>query len=350
MAIKQIGQLGFADGLIGRRLGTNAMLERIDQLIDWSAIEGLLAGLHDSRKGRPAFPPLSLFKALLLQQWYALSETKLEEALEDRLSFRRFCGLSLEDAAPDQVTINRFRNLLVRLGLVRALFDEIIRQIDTRGLIVRQGTLIDASLIEASVKRPKAPKDGGDAESGAEGDGAFEEASRQRPASKLVRSPHDPDAAWAKKGGKRTFGYKAHIGADKGSAIIRRALLTPANVNDTVPADQLYCGDEKAVYADQAYSTKARTAKLKAAGIKDRTMSRPNKHHPLTDRQKLRNKAIGKRRGPVEQVFARLKGVYRWARVRYRGLVANEAHLLLMCSAMNLRRMAILTASVSKTL
>jgi transposase, IS5 family len=345
MSVKTIGQRGFADDLLGSRLGSNAMLKRIDGLIDWTLIEALLEGLHGSRYGRPAFPPLALFKALLLQQWYTLSETKLEEALEDRLSFRRFCGLSLEDDAPDQVTINRFRNLLVGKALVQPLFDEIVRQIDARGLILRQGTLIDASLVEAAVKRPKPPKDEIADDAEAREQSTADDTTKPRPASKLVSSPHDPDAAWAKKGGKRTFGYKVHIGADKGSAIIRRALLTPANVNDTVPADGLYCGDEKAVYADQAYSTKARTAKLKAAGIKDRTMSRPNKHRPLTERQRTRNKAIGKRRGPVEQVFARLKGLYRWARVRYRGLVANEAHLLLICSAMNLRRMAVLTAS-----
>lgn len=345
MAVKRIGQRGFADDLLGSRLGSNAMLDRIGGLIDWRKIEGLLEELHSSRYGRPAFLPLALFKALLLQQWYALSEARLEEGLGDRLSFRRFCGLSLEDRAPDQVTINRFRNLLVRAELVQPLFDEIVRQIDARGLILRQGTLIDASLIEAAVKRPKPPKDEIADGAEAEGENPPDEATKPRPASQLESSPHDPDAAWAKKGGKRSFGYKAHIGADKGSAIIRRALLTPANVNDTVPADDLYCGDEKAVYADQAYSTKARTAKLKAAGIKDRTMSRPNKHHPLTPRQKTRNRAIGKRRGPVEQVFARLKGVYDRARVRYRGLVANQAHLLLICSVMNLKRMAVLTAS-----
>jgi len=345
MAIKVIGQLGFADDLVGKRLGSNAMLERIDRLIDWASIEALLDGLHSSRHGRPAFPPLALFKALLLQQWYGLSET----GLEDRLSFRRFCGLTLEDGSPDQVTINRFRHLLVGKSLMEPLFDEIVRQIDVQGLILRQGTLIDASLVAAAVRRPKLPKDEVIAESEiagkSEGKAASDEVAKPRPASKLVSNPLDPDAAWAKKGGKRSFGYKAHIGADKGSAIIRRALLTPANVNDTVPADDLYCGDEKAVYADQAYSTKARTARLKAAGIKDRTMSRANKHHPLTPRQKLRNEAIGKRRGPVEQVFARLKGFYRWTRVRYRGLAVNAAHLLLMCSAMNLRRMAVLTPS-----
>jgi len=339
MAVKRVGQRGFADDLLGARLGSNAVLERIAGLIDWRSVEALLDGLHSSRYGRPAYPPLVLFKALLLQQWYALSEVRLEEALGDRLSFRRFCGLALEDDAPDQVTINRFRNLLTREELVQPLFEEIVRQIDARGLILRQGTLIDASLVEAAVKRPKPPKD--------ESPEALETeapAASSRPASKLVKSPLDPDAAWTKKGGKRTFGYKVHVGADQGSAIIRRALLTPANVNDTVRADELYCGDEKAVYADQAYSTHARTARLKAAGIKDRTMTRPNKHHPLTERQKTRNKAIAKRRGPVEQVFARMKGVYDWARVRYRGLAANQARLLLICCAMNLKRMAVLTS------
>lgn len=346
MSVKQLGQRGFADDLVESRLGSNAMLDRIGGLIDWRKIEGLLEELRSSRYGRPGFPPLLLFKALLLQQWHALSEAKLEEALGDRLSFRRFCGLSLEDKAPDQVTINRFRNLLVRAGLAEPLFEEIVRQIDARGLLLRQGTLIDASLVEAAVKRPRPPKDDEiAAEAATGGESPAEDAAKPRPASKLVGSPHDPDAAWAKKGGKRSFGYKVHIGADMGSAIIRRALLTPANVNDTVPADKLYCGDERAVYADQAYSTKARTAKLKEARIKDRTMHRANKHHPLTERHKARNKAIGKRRGPVEQVFARLKGAYDWARVRYRGLAANQTHLLLICCAMNLKRMAVLTAS-----
>ena len=340
MAVKRVGQRGFADDLLGARLGSNAVLDRIAGLIDWGSVEAPLDGLHSSRYGRPAYPPLMLFKALLLQQWHALSEVGLEEALRDRLSFRRFCGLALEDDAPDQVTINRFRNLLTRKQLVQPLFEEIVRQIDARGLILRQGTLIDASLVEAAVKRPKPPRDESPEASAA----TQEPDASPRPASKLVKSPLDPDAAWTKKGGKRTFGYKVHVGADQGSAIIRRALLTPANVNDTVRADELYCGDEKAVYADQAYSTHARTARLKAAGIKDRTMARPNKHHPLTERQKTRNKAIAKRRGPVEQVFARLKGAYDWARVRYRGLAANQAQLLLICCAMNLKRMAVLTS------
>jgi IS5 family transposase len=154
-----------------------------------------------------------------------------------------------------------------------------------------------------------------------------------------VRSELDPDAAWTKKGGKRYFGYKVHVGVDQGSGLIRRQLLTPANVNDTVPADQLICGDEAAVYADQAYDTKKRRAALKKRGAKDRLMHRANKHHGLSHWQTQRNKAIGKRRAPVEQIFARMKRLCGWARVRYRGLKRNASHLAILCTALNLKRL-----------
>ncbi|MGE5502255.1 MAG: IS5 family transposase [Ignavibacteriales bacterium] len=240
----------------------------------------------------------------------------------------------MEDGTPDAVTLCRFRADLGRLGLAEAVFAEVNRQIDGRGMILRRGTLIDTSLIEAAVRRPAPPRE--PAPSAAETKG--------RPPSKLTRSPLDPDAAWAKKNGRRTFGYKAHIGVDQHSGIIRRALLTPANVNDTVPADELICGDEAAVYADQAYASHARSARLRVLGIKDRLMHRANKHHPLTGRQRARNRAIGRRRAPVEQIFARLKRALGWTRARYRGLLRNATHLLMMCTALNLRRLAALTA------
>ncbi|MCP4619431.1 MAG: IS5 family transposase, partial [Bradyrhizobium sp.] len=218
-----------------------------------------------------------------------------------------------------------------RAGLDETLFGEILRQIDAQGLVVRRGTLIDASLIPAAVKPPKPPEE--PQPPGPDG----------REPSKLVHSKRDPDARWTKKGGKRYFGYKAHVGIDQGSAIIRRSTLTDAAVNDTVPADELICGDEQAVYADQAYDKHERRSGLRARGIKPRLMFRPNKHHPLTERQKRFNDAVGKRRAPVEQVFARLKGSYRWARARYLGLVRNQTYLRLICLAMNLKRWAVLS-------
>ena len=163
-----------------------------------------------------------------------------------------------------------------------------------------------------------------------------------RAPSKLVNSERDPDARWTKKGGKRYFGYKAHVGIDQGSAIIRRNKMTDASVNDTVPADELISGDEKAVYADQAYDKHERRAGLVARSIKPRLMFRPNKHHALTERQKRFNDAVGRRRAPVEQVFARLKGIYGMARARYLGLARNQTHLRLLCLAMNIKRWAVL--------
>ena len=126
---------------------------------------------------------------------------------------------------------------------------------------------------------------------------------------------------------------------DAGSGLIRQALLTPANVNDTEPADRLLAGDEAAVYADKAYDTKARRARLKSRGVKDRIMHRPNKHHPELPRwRRRRNVLISRVRAPVEQVFGTLKRSYGYRRVRYMGLEPNATELWLKCAAYNLRR------------
>lgn len=330
MTYRQVGQPSFADALVSQRVKGSPVLRRVRELVDWTSVERLLRGLPEPERGAPSYPRLVMFKAVLLQQWYGLSDPELEEALDDRASFRDFCGFVLDDETPDHTTIWRFREALQRDNLGEALFAEILRQIDARGLVLRQGTLIDASLIPAAVKPPKPPKD--PLPPGPDG----------LAASKLVNSERDADARWTKKGGKRYFGYKAHVGIDKGSAIIRRNKLTDASVNDTVPADELISGDEKAVYADQAYDKHERRAGLVARGIKPRLMFRPNKHHALTERQKRFNDAVGRRRAPVEQVFARLKGVYRWGRARYLGLARNQTHLSLLCLAMNLKRWAVL--------
>lgn len=332
MAHRRIGQLSLADSLVSG-VGRNAVLERLDELIEWSAVAGLLGGIHAARRGRKSYPPLAMLKALLLAQWHGLSDPGLEAALADRISFRRFCGFALDEETPDHVTLFRFRETLQAHDLAGQVFEEVNRQIDAQGIVLRRGTLIDATLVEAAVKRPKPPKE---APAGAAG---------QRPASKLVRSPVDPEAAWTKKGGRRYFGYKAHIGVDQGSGIIRRQCLTPANVNDTVPADGLMCGDERAVYADQAYDKRARRAALKSKGIKPRLMFRANKHHPLTPRQAAYNAAVGRRRGPVEQSFAWMKRVCGWTRVRYIGRARNAVHLALLSTALNLRRLTTLAAT-----
>jgi transposase, IS5 family len=346
MAERSLGQLSFADGLVAGA-GRNETLERLGELIDWPAIARLLSPVHGSRYGAPGYPAVAMFKAVLLQQWHGLSDPGLEASLEDRLSFRRFCGFALDAETPDHVTIHRFRETLRQHGLADRVFEEVNRQIDNCGLILRQGTLIDASLVDAAVKRPKPPAEQPPAEPATPPPSeakpaAASGAAKERAPSKLVKSPLDPDAAWTKKGGRRYFGYKVHVGVDQGSGIIRRQVMTPANVNDTEPADLLICGDEAALYGDQAYTSARRRADLRARGIKDRMMHRANKHHPLTPRQIQHNTAIGRRRAPVEQVFAKLKRLCGWTRVRYRGLARNAVHLALLCTALNLKRLVVL--------
>lgn len=305
-------QYSLAEAFIGRKLGSNTRLEQIEALVKWYRFEKLLARLHGSPVGRPSYPVLVMFKGLLLQQWYGLSDAELEEALNDRLSFRRFVGLGLDEATPDHTTLCRFRNDLVTAGLGEKLFAEMTRQLEQLGLVLKRGTLIDATLVQAAVNP-----------------------------SGSASEPSDPDAAFTRRVGKpgSNFGFKAHVAVDEGSGLVRSARLTPANVNETVVADALIQGDERAVYADQAYDTRARRAALRARGIKDRIMHRPNKHHPeLPHWQQRRNRLIAHIRGRVETVFAVFKCRYRWHRARYLGLAKNSSHLQLLCIALNLRR------------
>ena len=149
-------QGGMAEAFLHPSVGRNLRLEAIDGQIDWSHVDAVLAGLRASRMGPPRYPALLMFKALLLQQWYALSDPGLEEALCDRMSFRRFVGLAGDQAAPDHATLWRFRQNMAKAGLDHAVFEVVAGALDAQGLIIRQGTLIDASLV-ASQSRPPAP-------------------------------------------------------------------------------------------------------------------------------------------------------------------------------------------------
>lgn len=149
---RAFGQLSLADGLVSGRSGS---LDRIAGLVDWAALEALMGMVQASPIGRPGYGPLVLLRCVLLQQWYGLSDPGLEEALADRLSFRRFVGLSLSDPVPDHSTLSRFRKELVKQALGERLLAEVNRQLAAKGLILRRGTLVDASLIEANARRPR---------------------------------------------------------------------------------------------------------------------------------------------------------------------------------------------------
>lgn len=312
-------QLGFLGAFAAADLGRNDRLDRIDEAVRWYRFEKLLSKLAPEGAGRPPYEPLTMFKALLLAQLYNLSDAVLEEVLNDRISFRRFLGLPLDAKVPDHTTLCRFRNRLIETGLVEKLFGEFDKQLEHNGMILKRGTMVDATLVEAATARPHRED-----------------------------SPTDADASFAKKEGKSgsTYGYKAHVGVDQGSELIRTALLTPANVNETTVADQLIGYDEGAVYADKAYAKAERRKMLKAAGIKDRIMHKSWGGGPrLSHWQRLHNRLITPIRSRVETVFAVFKRHLGYRRVRYIGLVKNQAQLLLLAIAYNMRRAATLTSN-----
>jgi IS5 family transposase len=309
-----VGQLGFLDHLaVGVKSRRKDQLAEIEALMDWTAVGSLLAPLRPNRMGRPPYPPLVLFKVLLLQRWYGLSDEAVEDALTDRLSFRRFAGLSLEDPVPDASTLCRFRNDIVAAGLGERLFAAAVAALSVKGMVVRAGTLIDASLIPAAVAEPRKQPGGG-------------------------VSPLDPDAVWAKKGSKAVFGYKLHVAVDHGSGLVRQARLTSANIADCTLGPDLVQGDETTVYADMGYDNAALRQRLASAGIADGVMRRPNRHHPLSAAALARNTALGRIRGRVESVFGTLKRSYRRGRLIYVGLARNTLDLMLTLMAINLRR------------
>lgn len=315
-------QMSLADALAHPSLGSNARLEAMHASVDWSPIAVLCQGIRVAVTGRTPYPSLPMLKALVLQGAYDLSDAALEEALSDRLSFRKFCGFGLEDGTPDATTILRFRHAAAKAGALAAALAEINRQFERKGLILKKGTLIDATLVAARHTPPAYQK------------GA------------AAPHPKEPDAAWTRKGGKSHFGYKVHIGADETSGLVRTLAVTPANINDGEAADRLISGDEGAVYADKAYEQKERRRRLRALGIKDRIMHRRHKHiAKLPHWQQQRNKLIAKRRAPVEAVFSATKRLYGLGRARYADLARIAERVAAIMIGLNLRRAVRLAAA-----
>jgi IS5 family transposase len=296
---KQSGQKGFGDLEAMSRLSEGHFLRKIDSQIDWRPFEKLMEPLYHPTQGRPSHPPVMMFKALLLQQWYSLSDPGLEEAICDRLSFQRFLGLSLTDPVPDETRICRFRNRLAEENLGERLFALLAEQLQAKGLVVRRGSLIDATLIKAQPRPLR----------------------RNQPSA-------DPEAEWTSRGkGDGHFGYKAHLSVDQGSGLIRRLALTGANFPDSYMFEELVMGDEAAVFADAAYTQAARKKALRGKGVFCGIISRAKRCHPLSGPQKKRNKCFSRVRQAVERVIGTLKCRYGLERCRYRGLRRNHNRL-----------------------
>jgi IS5 family transposase len=310
--------VGFVEAFVDPRLGTNETLRRIDAMVDWSALEPLALKVRPGQTGRPPYDALAMLKALFLQAMYDLSDPGLEAQLLDRVSFRQFCGWDLSERTPDETTILRFRHEAAEAGVLEGAFAAINAQLDTKGLMLKRGTLLDATLIAARHNPPRG-------EGSVAGGGVARE----------------PDANWTQKNRKSYFGYKLHVGMDQGAGLVRSAVMTPAKTSDIEKAESLIMGDEKAVYADKAYCKKALSAKLKANRTKPRIAYRRHKNEPpLNARKTRRNNLIAKIRAPVEGVFSQLKRLYGQARAKYCTLQRNQARAFAVLTVFNLKRAA----------
>lgn len=328
----------FADYFIEQRKNSNVFLDKIDQFIDWKNIEKLLKKKYKktfSADGRPAYPPLSLFKLLLLQKWYGLSDPGLEETLNDRISFIRFSGFSISSPFPDHSTICRFRNTILELGLYEKLFEEIMKQLESKGLLVREGAIVDATIIESS-RRPRKvmeimPED------------RKEENTETPP---VVTYSDDNEAAWIKKGKRPYYGYKAHLSVDAKDGYVLGGHVTPANVADTTEFEKLInesnLPKDSFVLADKGYASEKNRTILKDKGYADGIMTKAVRNKPLTLIQTTFNKLISSVRYKVERSIGTLKRGYQFSRMRYKGLKKGNMELLLNVTAFNLKKAAIM--------
>jgi transposase, IS5 family len=317
MAQKIVGQLGFVDQLtsgVGRKSGE--VLEQIAALVDWPALEKVMSGFYLSHTGEKAFPPLVMFKVLLLQAWHGLSDPEMEASLDDRMSFRRFAGFSADDRVPDHATIWRFRQKLVERQLDQPLLAEVTRQLEVRGLVIKRGTLIDASLTQSAARRPRMNEG--------------------------TSSKTDPEARFGTNNerGRFVFGYKMHMAMDEGSALVRAAVMTPANIQEIDLAQRLVQGDEKTLYADRGYDSKRLHDHLEAYGIGNGVMRRGAKHDPAIQE---RNNAISAIRRKIEKLFGTQKRHYGLGRMRYFTQARNAMRMIFCVIGYNLKRMRLIS-------
>lgn len=313
MSRKQLGQPGLADGFLVEH-ESFTKLDHVNAFIDWSEISALMADIHNKKEGNTAYPPVMMFKVLLLQAWYEVSDPGMESQLGRDLLFKRFVGLSLTDPVPDHSTIWRFREQLKEKDLLSELIEEINRQLTEQGLLIKAGALniVDATVIEAQRSRPKKNDKG--------------------------ESTQDPEGGYNVKGngaGKRctTYGYKGHVNVDE-EGFIQKLEYSAGNEHDSIFLEGLVSINQGKVYADSAYKSKKHDALLRARNC---IHERKYRNKPLTSSQKQRNKQRSRTRCTVERVFGQLKLHHGIGKARYLGVDRNKAHFYLIAMSHNLK-------------
>lgn len=316
MSERRNAESGLIDGLTASLGGprTAALLERLSSAIDWERLAAPIRALPEYAHEGPGRRPWSasvMLRAVMLAKWFNLSDPQLEECLQDRLSFRRFVGLSLTDATPDETTFVRFRARLREAGLHERVFDGVVAQLSERGMLVREGTAVDATIIEQS--RGVRPGGGGG-------------------------GSRDPEASFTKKNGRTSFGYKGHIACDR-SGVVTGWRFTTAREHDGVHLDALVEHERRCVLADALYDSAARRERLRARGVIDGiAYQRRRGQGKLRPWQAEWNAMVAPLRAIVEHPFATLKHQMGLRRARYRGLERNAFDFAIGLAAVNIRR------------
>lgn len=284
-------------------------LQQMDQIIPWKELCQVIEPWYPAPKG-PGRRPVGIERMLrihFLQHWFGLSDPAAEEALYDSRAMRRFVGIDLGvEPVPDESTILNFRHLLEEHDLGEQLFHLIDAYLQENGLKVGKGTIVDATII-------KAPS-----------------------STKNQQKARDPEMKSTRKGQQWYFGMKLHIGVDSRTKLIHSLKTTSANVHDSQCMGDLLHGNETRVYGDSAYQGQKETLSRHAPDARDFTHEKGQANHPLTERQKQKNRVKSKIRARVEHPFLVLKQIFGFTKARYKGLKKNTNWLHVACGLVNL--------------
>ena len=285
-------------------------LAEMEAVVPWGRLFALIAPYYPKagpKGGRPPMPLEVMLRVYFLQNWYALSDPMAEETLYDSEAMRRFAGIELgDDRIPDETTILNFRHLLERHGLSEAIFAEVNAHLSDKGITLRSGTLVDATIIDA----PSSTKN----KAGA----------------------RDPEMSSTKKGNDWYFGMKAHIGVDADSGVVHSLDTSTAKLHDSQVWDDLLHGEETSIWADKGYVSAEREAAFKGPGKAWGVMRKAPKGSPLHPLDERINRIIAMVRAKVEHPFRVVKRQFGHVKTRYRGLAKNRAQLFTLFALGNL--------------
>ena len=312
-----MSQLSFSDiefGTKRKQTRRDKFLAEMDKVVPWARLTGLIEPVYTKGKGgRPPYALETMLRVHFMQQWFALSDPAMEEALYDMQSMRQFAGLSLaRGGIPDETTTLNFRHLLEEHQLANRFLEEINTMLAERGLLLKQGTIVDATFIEAPTS------------------------------TKNASGKRDPEMHQAKKGNNRHFGMKAHIGTDVESGLVHGVETTPANEHDITQAHKLVHGEEEAVFGDAGYTGVEKREDTKHIKATWHVAMKPTKRKAIEIESKRMSKTIEKLeylkasvRSKVEHQFRIIKCQFGYRETRYKGLIKNTAQIVTLFALSN---------------